>query len=149
MRTLYILPVLIFMGCTDQSKLYVNSVPPKGTHVLNEPILVHEKPYDESMSYRNSFGDDFGYFDSRGYYCNGRFYLFNDTYRYNDRVYHRGYFRPNVRHVRVYEGHESGNGYYYPAVPKSHIKKRVIHPEYLEEGYVGSGSYSNLSYGRE
>ena len=66
-------------------------------------------------------------------------------YRYEDRIYHRGYFRPTVRHIRVYEESDSGDNYYYPIYNRV-PRRRVIHPEYIEERYIGSGGYRNLRY---
>jgi len=99
-----------------------------------------------ALSYKNDFGGDFGYFDRYGYYYNGCYFHYNRRYRYEDRRDRRGYFSPRVRHLRVCEDYDNGNGYYYPAPSSSTIKHRVAHPERLEERYIGSGSYSGLTY---
>ena len=117
----------------DTPNFPTNSIPPKKTFVKKEPKTTAHSPnrenWDKSLEYRNNFGDDFGYFD---------------RYGYEDRLYHRGYFRPTVRHVRVYNEDDDGSGYYYPVPSSSRV--RVMHPEHLEERHIGSGGYSNLRY---
>lgn len=144
----YIFLSIFIMGCADTSPLQVNSIPPKKTFVKEETQSLdnnQKKAFDKKLEYRNNFGDDFGYFDTQGYYCNHIYYPYDERYRYEDRLYHRGYFRPTVRHIRVYNEEDNGNGYYYP-VPSSSSRVRVMHPEHLEERHIGSGGYSNLRY---
>lgn len=137
--------LLFLMGCSNSPQFPINSIPTKKTFVKDENITL--KNYKKDI-YQNDFGDEFDFFNEYGYYCNGRYYPYDDRYIYEDRLYHRGYFRPNVRHIRVYEESESGDDYYYPIynrVPKN----RVMHPEYIEERYLGSGGYRNLRYRAE
>jgi len=51
------------------------------------------------------------------------------------------------RHIRVCgEDYDNGNGYYYLAPDSYTIKRRPVHPIHVEERFIGSGSYSGLSY---
>jgi hypothetical protein len=99
------------------------------------------------LTYKNDFGGDFGYFDEYGYYYNGCYFHYGDGYTYQDRLHRRGRFNPRVRHIRVCgEDYDNGNGYYYLAPDSYTIKRRPVHPIHAEERFIGSGSYSGLSY---
>jgi len=104
------------------------------------------------LTYKNDFGGDFGYFDEYGYYYNGCYFHYGDGYTYQDRLHRRGRFNPRVRHIRVCGGgedYDNGNGYYYPVPDSYTIKRRPMHPIHVEERFIGSGSYSGLSYDEE
>ena len=135
--------LLFLMGCSNSPQFPTNSIPNKGkTFVKDENIS--SQNYKKDI-YKNSFGDEFDFFNEYGYFCNGRYYPYDNRYRYEDRLYHRGYFRPTIRHIRVYEESESGDDYYYPVYNRV-PKRRVMHPEYIEERHIGSGGYRNLRY---
>ncbi len=138
-----ILPLLFLMGCANSPQFPTNSIPAKQTFVKDENIT-SIRNYKKDI-YKNEFGDIFDFYNEYGYYCNGRYYPYNDIYRYEDRLYHRGHFRPTVRHIRVYEESETGDEYYYPVYNRV-PKHRVMHPEYIEERHIGSGGYRNLKY---
>jgi len=91
------------VGCANTSTVKVNSIPPKKTSVIEEPTTKKSSIDKKQVHYRNRYGDDFGYFDRNGYYCNEIYYPYNDRYRYEDRLYRRGYFSTDVKHIRVYE----------------------------------------------
>ncbi len=140
---------ILIMGCNNSPQLKRNYIPPKKTSVIDENIdnssSTKKETNNRKIEYHNNFGDDFGYFDRDGYFCNSRYYHYDNRYRYEDRLYRRGYFSTNVKHARVYEEEDNGNGYYYP-VSSTRPKNRVFHPEHLEERSIGSGGYSNLKY---
>jgi hypothetical protein len=159
---IYISLLVMGIGCSNTSsdKLKVNTIPPKKTYVEDERKSIIENqiktttnnssPHNRrSLSYKNDFGGDFGYFDEYGYYYNSCYFPYINGYSYHDRLYRRGHFSPRVRHIRVCEEDDNGNGYYYP-VPSTRIRRgRVAHPEHLEEGFIGAGSYSGLSYSND
>ncbi len=136
------------MGCNNTPPLKINHIPPKKTSVIKENSNIENSNSsikDKKNEYSNKYGDDFGYFDTDGYYCNNRYYHYDNRYRYEDRLYRRGYFSTNVKHARVYQEEDNGDGYYYP-VYDTHPKNRVFHPEHIEEREIGSGGYYNLKY---
>jgi hypothetical protein len=141
----FILFSIFIIGCANTSTVKVNSIPSKNTSVIKETITKKSSIDNKEVHYRNRYGDDFGYFDRDGYYCNNIYYPYDDRYRYEDRLYRRGYFSTNVKHIQVYEDDDRGDGYYYP-VSSTHPRKRVMHPEHLEERNIGSGGYYNLKY---
>jgi len=166
----YTIFTLIFLGmvsCSSHQNGYLkNSIPNKNTYVKDNRPSIDELETIEgveiteyrdaqqissnqtpNLTYKNDFGGDFGYFDTNGYYYNGCYFRYTDRYRYQDRLNQRGYFDPKVKHIRVCgEDYDNGNGYYYVAPDSSTIKHRVAHPEHLEERFLGSGSYLELSY---
>jgi hypothetical protein len=145
-------------GCSSSNQkeilepqIKINKIPPKETHILKEKIdtksIEKRENRKKNLSYKNNFGEDFGYFDENGYYYNGCYLPYIRGYSYYDRLYKKGRFNPKVRHLRVCgRDYDNGNGYYY-LVPDSYtIKQRPMHPEHLEEQFIGSGSYSGLKY---
>lgn len=59
--------------------------------------------------YRDDFGYYFGYFDKTGYFYNNIFFLYDNKYTYRDRLYSRGYFKPNHVHYREYRFHKNND----------------------------------------
>lgn len=66
----------------------------------------HHKKYKHFNYRRHGYYDNrgyyFGYFDKIGYVFNNIFYKYNNKYTYYDRLYQRGFFRPNHHHFRKY-----------------------------------------------
>jgi len=170
---IFITILLGVVGCSNRQNsnqvVKVNHIPPKKTYVKDDTPSLEELETIEGvevidsvqtststttplsqpkpLTYKNNFGGDFGYFDRHGYYYNGCYFHYRDGYTYEDRLHRRGHFDPRVRHIRVCgEDYDNGGGYYYPAPDSYTIKNRVAHPEHLEERYIGSGSYSGLTY---
>jgi len=148
-----LLLITLINGCSSSQEknlkpqIKVNKIPPKETHIIKEKNRTKDK---KRLNYKNNFGEDFGYFDENGYYYNGCYLPYIRGYSYQDRLYRRGYFNPRVRHLRVCgEDYDNGNGYYYPVPDSYTIKRRVVHPEHIEEQFIGSGSYSGLKYEEE
>lgn len=95
--------------------------------------------YDRD-GYYNDEGFYYGYYDDSGYFYNNIFFEYNARYSYHDRVYRRGYFRPNYEQLRVYRYHTHNNWNRVHCYREPDV---VVHGYYYDSPTYYRHSYNN------